>query len=181
MGCASYLHGLDHFNFALSVYDYCDHIGSNRINGRYKTVDTKRLTITNEVDNLNTSLFSCKIILQEGRDGFQTYLKSFFNIEDEQELIDLAEEMQHRFNQSEECYYKNYEGYRKYYKPEFALYRTLKNNELTAEKLKFFIENEIKSVTDTFTKFARKHRMGVVSAWGCVDYSWVIPQQKLVA
>lgn len=180
MGCASYFHGLDHFNFALSVHDYCDQVGSNRINSRHKTVDAKRVTIMNEVDNFNTSLFSCKIILQEGRDGFQTYLKSLFDIEDEQELADLAEEMQHRFNQSEECYYKNHEGYTKYYKPEIDLYCTLKNNELTAEKLKGFIENEIKSVTDKFTKVARKHRMGVVGSWGWVDYSWVI-KQKLAA
>lgn len=180
MGCASFFHGLDHFNFALSVHDYCDQIGSNRINIRYNTVESKRVTITNEVDNLNTSLFSCKIVLQVGRDGFQTYLQSLFNIEDGQELADLAEEMQHRFNQSEECCYKNHEGYTKYYKPEIALYSTLKKNELNAENLKLFIENEIQSVTEKFTKIARKHRMGIVGAWGCVDYSWVV-KQKLAA
>lgn len=179
MGCASYFHGLDHFNFALSVHDYCDYVGSNRINLRYKVVNEKRVSITNEVENLNTSLFSCKIVLQEGRDGFQVYLKTLFNLENDHEIADLAEEMQHRFNQSEECYYKNNDGYTKYYKPEIALYSTLKKNELTADKLKLFIENEIKSVTEKFTKVARKYRMGIVGSWGCVDYSWVIKQKNV--
>lgn len=180
MGASSYFHGLDNFNFALSVHDYCDYVGSSHINRRYKAVENKRVTISNEVANINTSLFSCKIVVQEGRDGFQTYLKSLFNIEDQSELVELAEEMQHCFNQSEECYYRTNEGHTKYYKPEIDLFITLKQKKLTAENLKEFIEREINSVTDKFTKFAKKHRMGIVGAWGSVDYSWVYPNAQKV-
>jgi len=181
MGSPSYFTGFQHFNYAISVYDYLDYINSNRINERVKLVEKKRADVLNEVENFNTNLFSCRITFRDGRDGYQAYLEQRINLEDVEELSKLAENMQSCYDYSGECYLVDSDGNRKYYKPEITLLQTLIKKVLNKENLKVFIEREIQVVTKQFTAFAKKHKMGKVVGWGSVDYSWIKAEKSLAA
>lgn len=180
MGSAPYFFDLNYFNFAMSIYSYGDLFGTKGLKKREIHVQESRATVLNEVENINTDCFGSKLVMRDGYDGYQVYLETTIDLENHEDLTKIAESMQSCYNYSGgDCYYYNFEGYRKYFKPNVELHIALNKGLLDGLILKQSIEKEIEAVTRKFTSFAKKQRMGIVGSWGVVEYSWLTKKKPI--